>query len=115
MVGIGIIIAIGVGYFGYQNMAGDVTNVEYVLATAEKCTLIISVSGSGQVSVVDQTEIRTKVSGEVVWVGVSAGKEVRQWQAILSLDDADIQIEIIDAEWDLNEERDNYDEVVLNA
>ena len=114
-VGVGIIIIVSVGYFSYQNITRDVTDVEYVMAAAEKGTLIISVSGSGQVSVVDQTEIRTKVSGEVVWVGVSAGQKVRQWQAILSLDDADIQTEIIDAEWDLNEERDNQDEVVLNA
>ncbi|MBU4369611.1 hypothetical protein KKG58_02495, partial [Patescibacteria group bacterium] len=51
------------GYFGYQAISGggDET-VRYTVATVEKDILIVSVSGSGQVTVLDQVDIKPEVS-----------------------------------------------------
>jgi len=113
--GIISLLIIGGGYLGYRNLTKNKNEVQYTMAAVEKGTLIVSVSGSGQVTVLDQVDIKPKVSGDVTWIGIKTGQEVRQWQAILTLDDADIQKEIADAEWDLNQEKENYDDITINA
>ena len=87
--GIGILVIITVSYIGFQNLAGDNNQVQYVTAVAENGTLVSSITGSGQVGVSNQVNIKPKVSGDVVWVGVKNGQEVWFGQAILSIDDTD--------------------------
>lgn len=99
---IGILIVIA-GYFGIKTIIGDSTATKYVLATVEKGSLITSVSGSGQVSVSQQIDVKPEVSGDVVWVGVTAGQEVYKGQALFSIDSTDAQRDVNDAEISLNE------------
>jgi HlyD family secretion protein len=115
MTGISLLLIIIGGYFGYQKLAKNKNVVQYATAAVEKGTLIVSVSGSGQVIVLDQVDIKPKVSADVAWIGIKTGQEAAQGQAILSLDDADIQKEIANAEWDFNQEKKNYDEITINA
>ena len=100
---IGLIIVIG-GYFGIKVIIiGDSTVSKYVLATVEKGSLITTISGSGQVSVSQQIDVKPKVSGDVVWVGVTAGQEVYKGQALFSIDSTDAQKAVTNAEISLNE------------
>lgn len=99
---IGLIIVIG-GYFGIKIIIGDSTVSKYVLATVEKGSLITTISGSGQVSVSQQIDVKPKVSGDVVWVGVTAGQEVYKGQALFSIDSTDAQKAVTNAEISLNE------------
>ena len=109
------LLIIGGGYFGYQSLVSSDSAVQYVTAIAEKGTLVLSISGSGQVSVSDQVDIKPKVSGDVTWIGVSVGQEVEQWQTILSLDDTDAKKAVADAELDLEEAMLQFDKDLAQA
>ena len=101
LTGIILILIIGGGYFGYRKLAGNKNAVRYVTAAVEKGTLIVSVSGSGQVSASDQIDIKPAVSGEVVDVGVKNGEVVKAGTLIAQLDTRDAQKAVWDAEINL--------------
>ena len=89
------------GYFGYRSLRGDKNNVRYVMAAVEKGTLIVSVSGSGQVSALDQIDIKSTVSGEIAYIDVKNGQEVKAGTLIAQLDTRDAQKAVQDAEINL--------------
>lgn len=95
-----IIIIIG-GYFGYQGLTKNDNSVQYVTVIAEKGTLVLSISGSGQVSVSDLVDIKPKVSGEVIAVYVEQGQEIRNGALIIQIDSRDAQRDVRDAETNL--------------
>lgn len=97
-----LVVTIG-GYFGYQSLVREGEVVQYITAVVERGTLVSSITGSGQVSVSDQVDIKPKVSSDVIWVGVVVGQEVGQWQTILNLDDTDAKKAVADAELNLEE------------
>lgn len=101
LTGIILVLIIGGGYFGYQRLAGNKNAVRYVTAAVEKGTLIVSVSGSGQVSASNQVDIKPKVSGDVVYVGVKNGQEIKNDTLIVQLDTGDAQDAVRDAEINL--------------
>ncbi len=113
--GIILLLIITGGYFGYQSLFGNKSTTHYVTAAVEKGTLVTSVSGSGQVSASNQVDIKPKVSGDVVWVGIKAGQEVGIGQALLSLDDTDAQKAVIDAELNIEETKLNLDKSIAQA
>ena len=69
------------GYYGYQSLFGGKTTTSYVTAAVEKGTLIVSVSGSGQISALDQVDIKPKTSGDLVYLGIKNGQEVKAGNA----------------------------------
>jgi len=56
--GIVLIILIASAYFGIKAIKSGSQGTSYVLAAVEKGTLIVSVSGSGQVTVLDQVDVK---------------------------------------------------------
>jgi len=60
--GIIVLLITSGGYFGYQNLLSkkNKNEVQYAMASVKKGTLVVSVSGSGQVSTSDQTDISPK-------------------------------------------------------
>jgi RND family efflux transporter MFP subunit len=113
----GVLVAAlaGAGYYGYKTLWGNVTEVRYAAAAVQKGTLVVSVSGSGQISASNQVDIKPKVSGDVVWVGIKASQEVEMGQTLLNLDDTDAQKAVADAELDLEETKLNLDKAVAQA
>jgi len=94
---------VGGGYFGYKAFKNNNKEARYVLAAVEKVTLIVSVSGSGQVSASNQIDIKPEVSGEVVSVNVKNGQEVKAGQLFAQIDTRDAQKAVRDAEISLAE------------
>ncbi len=93
-----IIAAIAVGsYFGYQEMTKSKNGVRYVLAAVEKGTLITSISGSGQVLASNQVDIKPKVSGDAVYLGVKNGQEVKVGTLLVQIDSRKAQKAVNDA------------------
>ncbi len=76
--------------------------VSYVTVKAEKGTLIVSVSGSGQVSVSNQVDIKPKVSGDVIYIGVKNSEEVKAGTLIAQLDARDARKAVRDAQINLD-------------
>ncbi|MCH7598090.1 HlyD family efflux transporter periplasmic adaptor subunit, partial [Patescibacteria group bacterium] len=110
-----VLLVIASGAYAYQGLTERTTAVEYITATAERSIFISSISGSGQVSVSNQTDIKPKVSGDIVWVGVKIGQEVQWGQVILRLDDTDEKKAVADAEIDLEEVKLKFDKDLAQA
>ncbi len=96
-----LILVVGGGYYAYGKLKGTTLETHYVLAKVEKGTLITSVSGSGQVSALNQVDIKPKISGDITWVGVKNGQEVRAGQALFGFDDTTAKKDVANAELDL--------------
>jgi len=105
-----ILLASG-GYFGYKRLNNKGAGIQYVLAAVTKDTLIVSVSGSGQVSSLDQVDIKPKVSGDVTFVGVENGQSVKTGTLLFQLDTTDIEKTIEDAEINLQKEKTSLDKM----
>ena len=96
------IIAVA-GYYGYGYFfKGGKTTVNYTTATAQRGTLISSVSGSGQVSASNQVDIKAKAAGDVLTVNVVAGQKVNEGDVLVKLDDSDAQKTVRDAQLSLD-------------
>jgi len=94
-----IVIIIGVvAFFGYKHLKGNENTTRYVMATVSKGNIIVSLSGSGQVSASDQVDIKPKVSGDIINVGVENGQEVKKEALLVQIDDRDAQKAVQDAE-----------------
>ena len=99
--GISLILIVAGGYFGYQSLIKKNDETRYVTAAVEKGTLIVSIPGSGQVSASDQIDIKPKVSGDVVYVGVKNGQEVKAGALLVQIDSRDAQKALRDAKTSL--------------
>lgn len=71
------------------------------MAAAKIGTITASVSGSGQISASNQADIKSKVSGDVVYVGAKNGDEVRAGAILFQLNARDAQKSVRDAEANL--------------
>jgi len=96
-----IIALVSFGYLGYKKVKANSGETRYVLAAVEKGTLITSVSGSGQVSVSDQVDIKPKASGDITAVYVTAGTEVKSGTLLARIDTVDAERAVRDAETSL--------------
>lgn len=73
--------------YGGSKIFGDSTaQAQYILAKVELGTVVVSVEGSGQVVASDQVDIKPKTSGDVTYVAVKAGQEVRTGAFLVQLD-----------------------------
>lgn len=70
-----LIIIILVGYSGYKKITNPGAETRYVLATVAQGTVISTVSGSGQVSALNEISITPTVSGTIT--GVRINREIR--------------------------------------
>ncbi|MFA6535824.1 MAG: HlyD family efflux transporter periplasmic adaptor subunit [Candidatus Paceibacterota bacterium] len=96
-----LIVLVVVGIYTYRSLTSTVGETRYILGTVERGAIISSVSGSGQVSTSDQIDIKPKASGDITWVGVSAGDTVRAGQALAYIDATDAKRAVVDSEQSL--------------
>src|SRR3989344_4577719 len=99
-------------YFTFKG--GGATQVKYVFAAVEKGTIVTSITGSGQVSVSDQVDVKPKVSGDVIYVGVKNGQEVRAGTLLAQLDSKDAQKAVRDAQINLESAKVQLQKMQLN-
>ncbi len=93
-----LVIVVGGGYWAYKTFSSSGTSTSYVLGIVEKTTIVASVSASGQVSTVNQIDIKPKASGDITWVGVKAGDTVYAGQALATIDSTEAKQNLADAE-----------------
>ena len=98
-----ILLIAGGGYFGYKTLKGNKEVTRYLTATVEKGALIVSVSGSGQVSAFDQVDIKPKVSGDISALYIDKDQEVKTGQLLVELDTKDARQTVSDAENNLED------------
>ena len=83
---------------GFKALKGSTNETRYALAAVEKGTIVVSISGSGQVSALNQVDVKPKASGEVVYVGAKNGQQVKTNTLLLQLDASDAQKTVRNAE-----------------
>lgn len=94
----GLLILAIMAYFIFFKPAGSQAQTRYILSQAQKQTIIVSVSGSGQVSASNQVDIKPKASGDVAYIGVKAGQAVTAGTLIAQLDASDALKTVRDAD-----------------
>ncbi len=90
------------GYLGYQKIYGTTPTTRYVLTKVEKGTIVSYTTGSGQVSVSTQLDIKPKVSADVIYLGVQSGQQVKAGSLIAQLDSTDAEKGVRDAQANLD-------------
>lgn len=96
------VVVIGFGWWGYSALSSaSKTETRYVLGIVEKGTIISSVSASGQVSASNQLDVKPKVSGTVISVGVQPGQYVKTGTLIAQIDATDAVKSVRDAKANL--------------
>jgi len=98
---VAIIVLVASGYFTFKSFNTTTGPTKYVLAQAEKGTIISSLSSSGQVAALDSIDLKAKTSGSVVYVGAKAGDIVKAGQLLVKINDRDAQKAVQSAENDL--------------
>lgn len=105
MIIIVLVLAAG-GYFGYNYFFGGTSGVTtYTLAKVQKGTLVVSVSGTGQVSASNQVDIKPKASGDIAVFNMKNGQAVKAGALLAQLDTKDAQKAVRDAETNLESAR----------
>lgn len=80
-----IIVLLTAGFFGYKNFTGKNQTPTYQTATAQKGTLIQSVSASGNITTANNVFVTIQASGVVKEVLVKNGDKVTQGQILATL------------------------------
>ena len=101
LTGLTLVLILGAGLFAYRTLKSNSGQTRYVTSAVEKGTLVVTVSGSGQVASLDQLDLKAKASGDVTYLGVSDGQTVSQGKLLVQLDDSDAQKSVRDAQANL--------------
>jgi len=89
------------GYYGYGKLTTPAAQTRYVLAQATKGTLVTSVSGTGQVSVSSQVDVKAQASGTITYVNGSQGQPIKAGDIIAKIDTTDAEKAVRDAQANL--------------
>ena len=100
--GIAVIILAGGVYYFYSASANNTNETRYFLSAAEKGTLIVSVSGSGNIEAVDSSDASSDISGEIEFVKVSLGNKVEKGQSLAVIKNDELGIKEESAKSALN-------------
>lgn len=102
--GLGLTGLLVVLYFSFFRTSQ--AQVQYTVAPVQKGTLVLSVSGSGQISASDQIDIKPKVTGTVTYVApLTPGQNVGAGALIALIDFKDAQKAVRDAQLNLQTAR----------
>lgn len=92
------VVLIGGGYYYYKRSTATNAPPRYVTAAVTKGSLIVSISGSGQVAASNQVEIKPRASGDITRLNVTEGQTVTRGTIIAELDRRDAQKAVRDAQ-----------------
>lgn len=108
-----IVVAIAAsGYFGYTKISNNDGAVRYATAQVQNGTLIVSISGSGQVSASNQVDVKPKTSGEITAVYAKLGQEIGPGTILAVIDASDAARAVRDAETSLETAKLELDKIL---
>ncbi|MES2314348.1 MAG: HlyD family efflux transporter periplasmic adaptor subunit [Patescibacteria group bacterium] len=82
-------VLIGGSYEVYAKISAGGTETQYTLSVARLGTLTQTVTGTGQVSALNQLDITSKVSGTITSIKVSVGDHVKKGDLLATIDSTD--------------------------
>ena len=108
-----LIILLGVGYWGYGKLTSTAGDIRYITAKVKRGAIVVSISGSGQVSASNQVDVKSKVSGDVAYLPRVNGDIVSKGALIAQLDAGDAQKSVRDAEINLESAKISLDKLKI--
>jgi macrolide-specific efflux system membrane fusion protein len=109
--GVIVLVIVGGGYYWYKKSHPATKPLQYVTAPAETGTLLVTVTGSGQVAPRTQVDLKPVVAGDainVINVYVKNDQKVKKNELIALLDTKDAQKSIRDAQLSLSSAKNKY-------
>jgi len=100
------------GYFIVERSRKTDPITTYTTAIAQRGTIVSSVSGSGQVDISDQIDIKPKIAGDLTYIGVATGQEVKKGDLLFRLNAIDAQTDVQNAQTDLETAQLEMDELL---
>jgi HlyD family secretion protein len=96
-----LIVVLFIGYFTYTNL--DITEGEtrYILSSVTKGTINTTISGTGQVSVLEKIDIKTETSGDLVYLNIQKDQEVKAGTLLAKINSRDAEKAVWSAEINL--------------
>lgn len=95
------ILCIAGTYWGYGAFTSSGSATQYAVTNVSRGTIIVSVTGSGQIAAQQQVDIKAKTSGDVYSIPATSGQTVKAGAAIAYLDATDAQKAVRDAQINL--------------
>jgi RND family efflux transporter MFP subunit len=115
-----LLLVVGVSVYAYKQLANKPTETKMVIQTVKKGNIEVSVSGTGQISSLDEVEVRSKVSGDIVYANAEIGDNVKKWALLFQIDNSDAlknlkqaELSLESAELTLEEIQDGTDDLSL--
>lgn len=115
-----VILLIFSGYFYWQRQQKTRKGVETYQITRKD--LQQTVTASGKITAENQVTLRFQATGFLNWVGVKKGDPVKQWQAIASINQKELEkslkkelLDYMNERWDLEQTRANYQDKSYDA
>jgi multidrug efflux pump subunit AcrA (membrane-fusion protein) len=93
-----VVVILGGGFYLWKKTHAESDAVQYLTGQAEKGTLTVSVSGSGQVSSSNSIDIKPDATGKVTSVAVKKGQTVTAGQVLATVDSRDALANVRDAQ-----------------
>ncbi len=103
-----------VGYY-LLGFSSETVQATYVLGQVERGNIISAVEGSGQIVALNESDIKSEVSGDITWINMVAGQEVKKGQVLAIIDNTEIQKSIAEAEVSLTEAKLQHDKDLAQA
>ncbi len=108
---IAILILAAGGYYFFKPNTASQTQTVYTYGAVETGAIMQTVSGTGQILPARETVLKSKISGKVLAVKVSAGQAVKSGDVIAYLDDRDAQAAVGEAQLALENARISLEEL----
>jgi len=96
-----LIILTILGYLGFKTIFKATEDINYITATVSRGSVLVLATGSGQVEASSSIDLKSKVSGDITYVGAKAGDIVKKGKLLFSIDSKSVQKSIRDAELNL--------------
>ncbi len=86
-----LVVAVLGGFLIYRQKNNKVNGNSYEMGAVEKGSIVVTVSGSGQIETSDQVDIKPNVAADILAINVKAGQKVKAGDIIAKLDDSDLK------------------------
>jgi len=104
-----LVVVILAAYSLFKTGSSGTTTTQYIFSKVQKQNVVVSVTGSGQVSALDQVDVSSEVSGTIDYIGVKAGDIVVKGKIIARLDSTDASRAVDNADINLSNAQIAYD------
>ncbi|MFA7252649.1 MAG: efflux RND transporter periplasmic adaptor subunit [Candidatus Paceibacterota bacterium] len=93
-----LIVIIALGYWLIKSINSTDGEVSYITEPVKSGSIITTVSGTGQVSALNQVDLKTKTSGDLIYLNAKVGQEVQKWAYLAGLNSGDASYELESAQ-----------------